>query len=181
MTARNGRSRKPRVGAPSRGDGPDGNPGDHDIAPGLGADDEQGGVLLRRVLFYVAVAVAGCTGAWFLVATVTAGGGSQRFLSVTRPAPGAAGFFTVKLLEFAPSASNRAVAARLVSKAPIRSLAGPHEFCLLELPNQRLALCVGRFDSPDSPEMRQLLRRFQDYAERGNRVFQEASALSFPK
>ncbi|MHC5035142.1 MAG: hypothetical protein ACYTFZ_08910, partial [Planctomycetota bacterium] len=61
----------------------------------------------------------------------------------------------------------------------VRDLAGPHKFCLLNLPDGRLALCCGRFESRESRELDQLLQRFRNHRERGSEVFPAAAVISF--
>lgn len=141
---------------------------------GAAARDE---IAFRRMVFSLLVIVAGCTGAWFLL---TSGGGepdARRSLTATGKAPR----FTVKLLEFPKSSANQEKAAKLAQSSAVRSLASGNELHLMELSGERLALCVGRFESAEAPELRRLLEKFQEYAEHGRRPFPEAAILSSPR
>jgi hypothetical protein len=133
-------------------------------------------VAFRKMLFSALVILAGCTGAWFLL-TSGRSREERRSLSATGTAPR----FTVRLLEFPESPENRAKAARLAQSDSVKALAGAHDLQLVPLSGGRVVLCVGRFDSQDSPELRRLLGDFQAFADRGRKPFPEAAILSFPR
>jgi hypothetical protein len=114
---------------------------------------------MRRAVFFASAAVVCLMGAWFLLTTVTGDARGRQALSVAKSATSATPAFTVKLLEFVPSKARRDKANELASQDSIKSLAGANEFHLLDLPNGHLALCVGRFERRDSPELRQLPMR----------------------
>lgn len=173
-----GRSRA-RADAPSEGSQPGAKADGRDIGWGLTVEDEEEDIFLRRVVFSVLVAVVGCMGAWFLVTTVTGSDGSQRALTVSDENPGAREVFTVKLLEFSPGESKLAPAEQLIEKQSIKSMAGQNELHFRKLPGGRVALCVGSFDSEDSPELQQLLQRCHGYSEDGRRPFARASIIGF--
>ena len=179
MTARREHSRGAAKGGASAGGRSGGSGAEQEIGWGLNAEGERGEIFLRRVLFSVAVAVVGCMGAWFLLTTVTWPGDEPRSLSMVESATGS--FFTARLLEFRHSESKQAAVAALTSKAAIRAAAGDSEFHLYRLPGGRVALCVGRAESRDAPELQRLCREFQACSEAGRRLFADVAVIEFPQ
>ena len=160
-----------------RGEPPQGASGS-DIGWGLRAEEDEEERIRRRGVFFVVAAVAaGLVGLTFVLMTLTGGVQNQRMLSVTRPARGRPSFYTLKLLEFPATEDKRAGASRLADAPSMQALAGRHEFHIVELASGRLALCVGRFDRQDAPELADVTARFRRYAEDGQRPFAQASVL----
>ena len=149
----------------------------YSIGWGLDSGEEQEGIGMRRAVFFASAAAVCLMGAWFLLTTVTSESRGRHPLNAAKPSMGATPAFTVRLLEFAPSRSSQAKATELASHGAIKSLAGGNEFRLVQLPNGHMALCVGWFERRDSPELRELLAKFQQYKERGSKVFPDASIL----
>ena len=148
--------------------------GGADIGWGLGAESDDEDLFMRRVLFYVVVAVLGCMGAWFMLTTVSAGNSSRSILTATDNVPEA---YTIKLLSFANVRAKRAAATDLAEKPEIRALAGEHGLELVDLSAGQCALCVGRFDDAAAPELERLLREFAQYAVAGDNPFAEAAVM----
>ena len=173
MAVQKRRSVKSKLGAGARsksrasGERPEGG----DVGWGVGAESDDEDIFMRRVLFSVIVAVLGCMGAWFLVTTVNSGPQS-RVLSATQ---NTRELYTVRLLEFPGTDAKLAVASELSRNADLRAIAGKHEFDIVELSDGRYALCVGRFESQDSPELQRLLKELRDYAEDGVHYFTKAT------
>lgn len=136
---------------------------------------------MRRAVFFASAAVVCLMGAWFLLTTVTSENDGRHALSAPKSATSQTPAFTVRLLQFTASRANEAKATELASHAAVKSLAGRNEFCIVHLPNGYLALCVGRFERRDSPELRELLAKFQQYKERGSKVFPDAAILASAK
>jgi hypothetical protein len=151
------------------GDGSDGGWG------GLAGPDQES-MFMRRVLFSVLLAVVCLMGAWFLLTTLRVADPNRRILSVTDAPSGVPATHTVKLLEFPPE--KQAAAEAFMATPLVRRLAGPHNCSLLQLPNGRLALCVGEFGEEDSPELQALLRRCREFSE-GRVNFSQAAVLSY--
>ena len=179
MTARKEHSRGAAKGGASAGGKSGRNGAEREIGWGLSAEGERDEIFLRRVLFSIAVAVVGCMGAWFLLTTVTWPGDEPRSLSMVESATGS--FFTVRLLHFSNSESKRTAAAELASKAAIRAAAGDSEFHLFRLPGERVALCVGRAERADAPELQRLFREFRACSEGDRRLFADVAVIEFPQ
>ena len=89
------------------------------------------------------------------------------------------GVYTVRM-SVLPAAQERA-AVGLMSEPAIVSLAAGHEIFLRNLPQDRLALCVGRFKSAEDPGAKGLLGRVQSFEVRpGQRVFAGADLWVCP-
>jgi hypothetical protein len=181
MTAREERARKAGSGDPPRSTSADVRAAGRSIGWGFGREGERDGNRMRRAIFTVAAVSMGGLGAVFLVWTLAVGGRGGRILTANSSPGRPAGSFTVKLLEFPSTGPKRQDAERLCAMAPVRTLAGSSEFHFVSLPGGRMALCVGRFERRDSPELLGLLRGFQEYADRGNRVFPAASILDLSR
>jgi hypothetical protein len=139
-------------------------------------DGEQDDILFRRVLFWVLAVVISFMGVWFAV-TSSGVQDAQPVLSANDDVPGPATRYAVRLLCFAPS--KRATADRLVARDSIRALAAGCEFHFVKLAGGQCALCVGRFESEDSPDLHRLLEEFRTHREQGRRLFPEADVVSF--
>ncbi len=179
MTARKKGSRKARAGAGSRpGSGSEGQ-GSQERGNGWRLTaEEQEGIFLRRVVFAIVAVAVGSIGVWFVFNTVEDPGEQQLVLSATGSAPPSSGVYTVKLLEFSPS--REPFARRLAQMDEVRDLAGDNEFSFLNLPDGRMALCVGRFEGEDSPQLRLLLHACQSFDAEGQKLFEGASICEMP-
>ena len=174
MTVQKKRSVKSRARADARRSsrGTEADSGRADIGWGLGGESQEEDLFLRRVLFSVFVAVLGCMGAWFMITTVSAGSSGLRdVLSATESASTAQ---TIMLLCFRDDAAGRETAAELARSEELQAIAGGHDFSLVDLPQGQCALCVGRFEDSDSPELAGLLTQFAQY-------FEQAAIMTFPE
>jgi hypothetical protein len=151
-----------------------------EVGWGFGLDDEPEDIVLRRVLFFVLVLVVGCTGAWFLVTTLGERRGEGILLSVTGSAADPSGlFYTVKLAELEPSGDVAERLNRFVERASRMGLAEAGDFYRLRLADGRHVLCVGRFESEESPELRALCERFRSYRAGSGRPFEDAAIYNY--
>ena len=174
MTVQKKRSAKSRARSKSRdgGRGAGVESDRTDIGWGLGAESDDEDLFMRRVLFSVFVAVLGCMGAWFMITTVSAGSSGLRdVLSATESASTAQ---TIMLLCFRDDAAGRETAAELARSEELQAIAGGHDFSLVDLPQGQCALCVGRFEDSDSPELAGLLTQFAQY-------FEQAAIMPLPE
>jgi hypothetical protein len=128
---------------------------------GTGADLDHESMYMRRVLFSVLLAVVGLMGFWFLLTTIRGAERARSMLSVVDVPSGARAVYTVKLLDFAPE--KRAAAEAFMDTPLLGQLTGSHSCALLQLPDGRLALCVGEFADEDSPQLQELLRRSREF------------------
>ena len=170
-------SRKARTGAGSR-PGSEGQGSQERSDVGRLTAEEQEGIFLRRVIFSVVVVVVGFLSVWFVLNTVNESERRKPVLSATDSAPPASAVYTVKLMEFSPAMEPRA--RRLTEMDAVKDLAGANEFVFLSLPDGQMALCVGRFESPDSPQLRLLLEACRGFEAMGQRLFVDASVCQMP-
>jgi len=176
MTARRRRSRDEDGGAGSRTQG-GGSSEVRGIGWGLSAEEKED-FFLRRVLFSVLVVVVVCVGVWFLVTTVRSAPQQTPALSVSAPVRPERGRYTIRLMDF--PASKQEEAMRLTQAHPIRDVAEQQEFCCLPLDDDRMALCVGSFASEGSPELEELLGKFQGFTAQGRNLFEDATVYRVP-
>lgn len=128
-----------------------------------GADD----YVRRRVVFVMLVAVVFGTGAMVLLPSLRPSGGPTLAKGSKVPAP-----YTVKLMEV--RGADRMAAEEVIKRPVVKKLAKHHELFLARIGDDRLALCAGRFTSPNSPQLRDLLEEFQQ-------VFRKACVFRSPE
>jgi hypothetical protein len=180
-TVRSERSQDSGNAAPSQGERTADHAKAYSIGWGLDCGEEQEGIGMRRAVFFASAAVVCLMGAWFLLTTVTSGNQGRHALSAPKSATSETSAFTIKLLEVEASRASWAKATDVASRPAVKSLAGTNEFRRVDLPNGHAALCVGRFERRESPELRDLLAKFQQYKERGTKVFPDAVVVSLAK
>jgi len=176
MTAGKNESKTDATGQTAVGRRGKSSEGEPQIGWGFGPD-EQEDFFLRKWVFSVLFAVLACVGGWFMYLTVRGSGRVEPILSARGEQPATARY-TVKLLEMAPE--KRPVAERLAATREISALAGGSRFRFIDLPDGRIALCVGEFDRADSPQMALLLQRFRAFTAGGTRLFEDASVYRLP-
>jgi hypothetical protein len=84
---------------------------------------------------------------------------------------------TVKVLEM--PAAERDAAQSLLDHSTLVKLADGHRLHLLPRDDEKLALCMGAFDSEQSPEARQVLRRVRDFTREGKKAFPAAEIIAY--
>ncbi|MHC4591798.1 MAG: hypothetical protein ACYS8L_03770 [Planctomycetota bacterium] len=132
---------------------------------------------MRQAWFRVVAGVT-CLAAALLIVRIFEDLPSQRDLDAReRNAP----FYTVQLVAFPDSDSNLGTAASLMTQERVMDLAGENELRLLAVSEDRVALCVGRFEEADSPELLDLHEEFRDYADGRRRPFKGAAIRRFPR
>ena len=62
----------------------------------------------------------------------------------------------------------------------VTALASDNEFSFVDLPDGQMALCVGRFEGEDSPQLRLLLHACQGFDAGGQKLFEGASICEMP-
>jgi hypothetical protein len=128
-------------------------------------------MFIRSVVFGVLVLVLMTVALSVVLSTFSHTSGEGRVTIVANVS------YTVKLMEVPSEHSESAQA--LLSQAAVRSLAGENELFLRRLRDGGIALCAGRFDSPDSPEARAVQSRFAEYTLGGERPFPDAQIWGY--
>ncbi len=143
--------------------------------------DPERDIFVRSVLFSVLVVAIVSVGGWFLI-------GGIGDTSTPRPALSADGVatnrpvYTLMLFEISPNASateRQNLVSGLSEEARLRPLVGRHAIECVDLGGGKRALCVGRFDSENDPELQDLRDKFRGFTERGERPFESASIRSY--
>jgi len=143
-----------------------------EIGWGLSAEDQEERFFIKRIAFSLVVAVVACAGAYMVLTTLSSRGVPNLALSAKVVAPAASPAYTVVLWQGA--ASGAGAVQQIIGRDEVKALAGRNEFHSLELQDGSKAMCVGRFDDPDSPQLKQLLAKFREVRISGARPFQAA-------
>ncbi len=173
MTARNERPREEKAAAQETGrrDSPE-------IGWGLKADETED-MGRREWVFRLSTVLVVCIGAWILLTSVLGGGDSKPVLSTEGSVSPDGQLYTVKLREF--GRSELAAMRRICSTPQMRALAEGNSFRMVELSDDRLAVCVGEAEQQESAELRRLLANFEELETRGGeRPFRSAEICISP-
>ena len=126
----------------------------------------------RTAVFGALVVILVGVAFWFVHSTLKRGGLNDNHVTLTANAR-----HTVKLGDV--PAERHATALEMLDNADLLSVAGGHMPFLHDMANGRVALCVGSFSAPDSPDARDLLARLTAYERDGRRVFRSAVIWSY--
>ncbi|MFW6280199.1 MAG: hypothetical protein ACOC2T_04165, partial [Planctomycetota bacterium] len=125
--------------------------------------------LMRRTVgFGVAVALLGLVAGWFILTTFR--GNQQGKVSLSAQV-----IHTVEVLKLPGSQRDRA--RSMLNHTALQDLSNGHELHLREVNDGKVAICAGSFDSGESPEVKRLLRRFQQFTREGKRPFADARVM----
>ena len=130
---------------------------------------------LRLSIFGSLAVCIATIGVWFSADAIRRNEADKNVpLTATQPAE----VYTVKLVEFPSSERSR---AQELSETPVvQSLAGECELFFPQVGEQRLALCVGKFSSPDGGRIKEVLKDFRDFTREGKRMFASAAIHRCP-
>lgn len=148
------------------------------IGWGLSAEDQEERFFLKRIAFSLVVAVVACAGAILVLTTLSSRNEPELALSARSEAAAAARLYTVVLWTGAPAGLG--VIQKVIAADEIKALAGRNEFRLMECQGGSKAMCVGRFEDPDSPQIKQLLGNFREVrTSKGAQPFKAATIQGY--
>ena len=148
------------------------------IGWGLSAEDQEERFFLKRIAFSLVVAVVACAGAIMVLTTASSRSEPELALSARIESPVAARLYTVVLWTGAPAGVG--VIQKIIAADEIKALAGRNEFRLMECQGGSKAMCVGRFEDPDSPQIKQLLGSFREVrTSKGAQPFKAATIQGY--
>jgi hypothetical protein len=148
------------------------------IGWGLSAEDQEERFFLKRIAFSLVVAVVACAGAIMVLTTASSRSEPELALNARTESPVAARIYTVVLWTGAPAGVG--VIQKIIAADEVKALAGRNEFRLMECQGGSKAMCVGRFEDPDSPQIKQLLGNFREVrTSKGAQPFKAATIQGY--
>ena len=137
-----------------------------------GPTDEEREFKRRMTIFGVVVLLLGVGAGWFVLSALkSVSPGNEIALS----APVEHTVVVVRL-----SAEKRRAAESMADHPVLARLAGKHRIRVQRVGDGQIALCAGRFESSDSQEATELLRRVRNYRRDGKRAFPDANIAALP-
>jgi hypothetical protein len=129
---------------------------------------DRGYVLRQRIFLALVVSVLGL-GVWIVATSMRDRDGSRSSLLSLSDSRG---FYTVMVRELPES--ERKLAKKLSDTPRLISLAGEYRLFVLDVSEDRIGLCVGRFSNKKSPALEELCGRFREFKCDGRYPFESA-------
>ncbi|MFW6456825.1 MAG: hypothetical protein ACOC0A_00885 [Planctomycetota bacterium] len=141
----------------------------NDTVYGSGSGDAEQKMAKRLMAFGLAIVVLGVVAVWFVATTF----GRQPNQAEVRLSADVE--HTVRVLSGPPESKNKIQS--MLQSSTLRDLIGGHDVYMTRVEGGRIALCAGRFDSENSAEARELLRKIKQYERKGEKPFQSAELM----
>lgn len=135
-----------------------------------GTAREEPSMVVRTALFVGVTFLLVGLAAWFVATAVS----SPRATSLSARQERR---HTVKVLEM--PAARRETARSMLDHQALVSLADGHRLHLRSVGQQKLALCMGVFESERSPDALRLLRRVREFTREGKKAFPSAEIIGY--